>query len=79
MIALVMSLPAMVVMNALVREKEYSTLESIYATPLKRSEFLVGKLLPYVVTGLISVSEPKETNSTSCGSNSRRTRSPTAA
>lgn len=55
MIALVMSLPAMVVMNALVREKEYSTLESIYATPLKRSEFLVGKLLPYVVTGLISV------------------------
>ena len=55
MIALVMSLPAMVVMNSLVREKEYSTLESIYATPLKRSEFLVGKLLPYVVTGLISV------------------------
>ena len=55
MIALVMSLPAMVVMNALVREKEYNTLESIYATPLKRSEFLVGKLLPYVATGLISV------------------------
>jgi ABC-2 type transport system permease protein len=55
MIALVMSLPAMVVMNSLVREKEYSTLESIYATPLKRSEFLVGKLLPYVFTGLISV------------------------
>ncbi|MEW5961705.1 MAG: ABC transporter permease [Chloroflexota bacterium] len=55
MIALVMSLPAMVVMNSLVREKEYSTLESIYATPLRRSEFLVGKLLPYVVTGLISV------------------------
>jgi ABC-2 type transport system permease protein len=55
MIALAMSLPAMVVMNALVREKEYNTLESIYATPLKRSEFLVGKLLPYVFTGLISV------------------------
>jgi ABC-2 type transport system permease protein len=55
MIALVMSLPAMVVMNALVREKEYSTLESIFATPLSRSELLVGKLLPYVFTGLISV------------------------
>ncbi|MBN1218167.1 MAG: ABC transporter permease [Anaerolineae bacterium] len=55
MIVLVMSLPAMVVMNALVREKEYSTLESIFATPLSRSELLVGKLLPYVFTGLISV------------------------
>ncbi|MBN1992618.1 MAG: ABC transporter permease [Anaerolineae bacterium] len=55
MIALVMSLPAMVVMNALVREKEYSTLESVFATPLRRSELLVGKLLPYVFTGLISV------------------------
>jgi ABC-2 type transport system permease protein len=55
MIALVMALPVMVVMNALVREKEYGTLESIYATPLKRSEFLVGKLLPYVFVGLISV------------------------
>lgn len=55
MIALVMSLPAMVVMNALVREKEYGTMESIFATPLRRSELLVGKLLPYVFTGLISV------------------------
>jgi len=55
MIALAMSLPAMVVMNALVREKEHSTLETIYATPLKRSEFLIGKLLPYVFAGVISV------------------------
>jgi ABC-2 type transport system permease protein len=55
MIALVMSLPAMVVMNALVREKEFNTLESIYATPLTRSELLVGKLLPYVLIGLVSV------------------------
>jgi len=55
MIALAMSLPAMVVMNALVREKEHSTLESIYATPLKRSEFLIGKLLPYVFAGVISM------------------------
>lgn len=55
MIALVMSLPAMVVMNALVREKEFNTLESIYATPLTRSELLVGKLLPYVLIGLVSI------------------------
>ncbi len=55
MIALAMSLPAIVVMNAIVREKEYSTLETVFATPLGRSELLVGKLIPYVLTGLISI------------------------
>ena len=54
MIPLVLSLPAIVVMNAIVREKEYGTLESIFATPLGRGELLVGKLFPYIVTGLIS-------------------------
>lgn len=53
--ALVMSLPAIVVMNAIVREKELGTLEGIFATPLKRSELLLGKLLPYTLLGLISV------------------------
>jgi len=52
LIPIVLSLPAIVVMNALVREKEYGTLESIFATPLSRSELLVGKLLPYVACGL---------------------------
>ncbi len=55
MIAMVMSLPAVVVMNAFVREKEHGTLESIFATPLRRSELLIGKLLPYVFIGLLSI------------------------
>ncbi len=55
MIAMVMSLPAVVVMNAFVREKEHGTLEGIFATPLKRSELLIGKLLPYTLVGLISI------------------------
>ncbi len=55
MIPLVLSLPALAVMNALVREKEYGTLEGIFATPLGRSELLIGKLIPYVATGLASV------------------------
>lgn len=54
MIPIVLSLPAIVVMNAIVREKEGGTLESIYATPLGRGELLVGKLIPYIVFGLIS-------------------------
>jgi ABC-2 type transport system permease protein len=55
MIAIVMSLPAMVVMNAIVREKEHSTLETVFATPLSRSELLIGKLIPYVFMGLVSM------------------------
>ncbi len=54
MLSIVLSLPAIVVMNAIVREKEYSTLEGIFATPLGRSELLVGKLIPYILTGLVS-------------------------
>jgi ABC-2 type transport system permease protein len=55
MIAMVMSLPAIVVMNAIVREKEHGTLEAIFATPLKRSELLIGKLIPYTLIGLVSI------------------------
>ena len=53
-IPLVLSLPVIVVMNAIVREKEYGTLESIFATPLGRSELIIGKLIPYTITGLMS-------------------------
>lgn len=55
MIAMVMSLPAIVVMNAIVREKEHGTLEGIFATPLRRSELLIGKLIPYLFLGLVSI------------------------
>ena len=54
MIPLVLSLPVIVVMNAIVREKEYGTLESVFATPLGRSELIIGKLIPYTIAGLIS-------------------------
>jgi ABC-2 type transport system permease protein len=55
MIAMVMSLPAIVVMNAIVREKEHGTLEGIFATPLTRSELLIGKLIPYILIGVVSI------------------------
>lgn len=51
---IVLSMSAIVVMNAIVREKEYGTLETIFATPLGRGELLIGKLIPYVLAGLIS-------------------------
>ncbi len=54
MLALVLTLPAIAVMSAIVREKELGTLETIFATPLGRGELLVGKVIPYIFCGLIS-------------------------
>jgi ABC-2 type transport system permease protein len=54
MLALALSLPAVAVMGAIVRERELGTLESIFATPLSRGELLVGKIVPYILSSLIS-------------------------
>jgi ABC-2 type transport system permease protein len=54
MLALVLTLPAIAVMSAIVREKELGTLETVFATPLGRGELLVGKVIPYIFCGLIS-------------------------
>ncbi len=54
MLALALSLPAVAVMGAIVRERELGTLESIFATPLSRGELLVGKIVPYIFSSLIS-------------------------
>jgi ABC-2 type transport system permease protein len=39
----------------IVREKEIGTLEQLNVTPLRRSELIVGKLLPYAIVGIIDV------------------------
>ncbi len=54
MLALALSLPAIAVMSAIVRERELGTLETVFATPLSRGELLVGKIIPYVFSSLIS-------------------------
>ena len=40
---------------ALVKERERGTLEQLIVTPLKPSELMLGKLIPYVVIAFISV------------------------
>jgi drug efflux transport system permease protein len=40
---------------AIVREKELGTLEQLNVTPLRRSELILGKLLPYALIGVIDV------------------------
>jgi len=53
-IASVLGMPAVAAALALAAEKEKGTLEALIATPVRRSELLIGKLIPYVVSGLAS-------------------------
>ena len=41
---------------AIVRERESGTLEFLINTPVKRSELMIGKIVPYIVIGLVQVS-----------------------
>ncbi len=45
---LLLLLPAMLTALAVVREKETGSIVNLYVTPVTRSEFLLGKQLPYV-------------------------------
>ena len=45
---LLLMLPAMLTALAVVREKELGSILNLYVTPTTRSEFLIGKQLPYI-------------------------------
>ncbi len=55
LIGIVLSVPAMAASLALAREREWGTLEGLIATPIGQIELIVGKLLPYMLAGLLSV------------------------
>lgn len=51
---LLLMLPAMLAALAVVREKELGSIVNLYTTPLTRSEFLLGKQIPYVMLSMMS-------------------------
>ncbi len=51
---LLMMIPAILAALAVVREKEMGSIINLYVTPLKRSEFLIGKQMPYVMFSILS-------------------------
>ena len=51
---LLMMIPAMLAALAVVREKELGSILNLYVTPVTRSEFLLGKQLPYVLLALLN-------------------------
>ncbi len=54
LLAIVLIMPTLALALALAREKESSTLEGLMATPVTGLEYIVGKLLAYIGTGLLS-------------------------
>lgn len=53
LLAIVLILPGMAVALALTREKELGSFEGLAATPVQGGEYILGKLIPYVVYGLV--------------------------
>ncbi len=51
---LLLMFPAMLTALAVVREKELGSIVNLYVTPVTRTEFLLGKQLPYVALALLN-------------------------
>ncbi|MGE0801036.1 MAG: ribosome-associated ATPase/putative transporter RbbA [Lautropia sp.] len=51
---LLLMLPAMLTALAVVREKETGSIVNLYVTPVTRTEFLLGKQLPYVALAMLN-------------------------
>ncbi|MGD8998426.1 MAG: ABC transporter permease [Anaerolineae bacterium] len=55
LISMMLGFPALSVALTLAHEREHGTLEQVLVTPVSRTEFLLGKMIPYVIVGLINV------------------------
>lgn len=51
---LLLMIPAMLAALSVVREKELGSITNLYVTPATRSEFLLGKQVPYIVLGMLN-------------------------
>lgn len=51
---LLVIVPAALTAVAVVREKEQGSIANLYATPMRRLEFLLGKQIPYVALSLVT-------------------------
>ena len=51
---LLMLIPAMLAALSVVREKELGSIVNLYVTPVTRTEFLLGKQLPYIAMAMVN-------------------------
>lgn len=55
LISMVLGFPALSVALTLAHEREHGTLEQLLATPIGRGELMIGKIIPYIIVGLLNV------------------------
>ena len=55
LMAIVLAMPALSTTLSLVREKEQGTLEGLMAAPIRRYQLLAGKIIPYLIIGLVDI------------------------
>jgi len=55
LISIVLGFPALTVALTLAREYEHSTMEQLMVSPIKRTDILIGKIIPYILVGLLNV------------------------
>jgi ABC-2 type transport system permease protein len=54
LIPIVMILPSLAIALAVTRERELGSFETLITAPIRPAEYLLGKLIPYMVYGLVS-------------------------
>lgn len=55
LMAVVLAMPALAAAISIAREKEQGSLEGLMATPIRRYQLLVGKVIPYFLIGLLDI------------------------
>jgi ABC-type multidrug transport system permease subunit len=55
LMAIVLAMPALSAALSLAREREQGSLEGLMATPIRRCQLLAGKVIPYLLVGLVDV------------------------
>ena len=54
LLSIVLGMPALSVALTIANEREHGTLEQLMATPIARSELLLGKMIPYILVGMLN-------------------------
>jgi ABC-2 type transport system permease protein len=55
LMAIILAMPALSAALSLAREREQGSLEGLMATPIRRYQLLVGKVVPYIFVGLLDI------------------------
>jgi ABC-2 type transport system permease protein len=55
LISMILGVPGLSVALTMAREREHGTMEQLMATPIGRAELMVGKIGPYLLSGILNV------------------------